>query len=110
MLAQPPALWLVLLAFVCMLGPLVFFHELGHYLVARWFKVPAEVFSIGFGHEIVRLDRPPGHALEGRLAAAWRLCEIRRRHEPGEQPAEDDIPPEHCATGHSSCGRSGNDS
>jgi regulator of sigma E protease len=52
MLSQPP-LWLVLVAFVCALGPLVFFHELGHYLVARWFKVPAEVFSIGFGREIV---------------------------------------------------------
>ena len=51
MLPQPP-LWLVLIAFVCALGPLVFFHELGHYLVARWFKVPAEVFSIGFGREI----------------------------------------------------------
>ena len=53
MLAQPPALWFILLAFVCMLGPLVFFHELGHYLVARWFKVPAETFSIGFGREII---------------------------------------------------------
>jgi regulator of sigma E protease len=52
MIAQPP-LWLILVAFVCMLGPLVFFHELGHYLVARFFKVPAEVFSIGFGREIV---------------------------------------------------------
>jgi len=52
MLSQPP-LWLVLIAFVCALGPLVFFHELGHYLVARWFKVPAEVFSIGFGREIL---------------------------------------------------------
>ena len=51
MFAHPP-LWLVLLAFVCALGPLVFFHELGHYLVARWFKVPAEVFSIGFGREL----------------------------------------------------------
>src|SRR5688572_2064388 len=51
MLPQPP-LWLVLVAFVCALGPLVFFHELGHYLVARWFKVPAEAFSIGFGREI----------------------------------------------------------
>ena len=50
-LAHPP-LWMVLIAFVCALGPLVFFHELGHYLVARWFKVPAEVFSIGFGREI----------------------------------------------------------
>ena len=45
-------LWMVLVAFVCALGPLVFFHELGHYLVARWFKVPAETFSIGFGKEL----------------------------------------------------------
>jgi regulator of sigma E protease len=52
MLPHPP-LWLVLVAFVCALGPLVFFHELGHYLVARAFKIPAETFSIGFGHEIL---------------------------------------------------------
>ncbi|HEX8936988.1 MAG TPA: RIP metalloprotease RseP [Sphingomicrobium sp.] len=52
MLPQPP-LWLVLVAFVCALGPLVFFHELGHYLVARLFKIPAETFSIGFGSELV---------------------------------------------------------
>ena len=49
---QPP-LWLTLVAFVCALGPLVFFHELGHYLVARLFEIPAEIFSIGFGREIV---------------------------------------------------------
>jgi regulator of sigma E protease len=49
--SQPP-LWLVLIAFVCALGPLVFFHELGHYLVARMFRIPAEVFSIGFGREV----------------------------------------------------------
>ena len=52
MLPQPP-LWLVLLAFACALGPLVFFHELGHYLVARLFGIPAETFSIGFGHELL---------------------------------------------------------
>ena len=51
MLHQPP-IWLVLVAFVCALGPLVFFHEFGHYLVGRLFKVPAEVFSIGFGREL----------------------------------------------------------
>ena len=51
MLPHPP-LWLVLIAFVCALGPLVFFHELGHYLVARMFGIPAETFSIGFGREI----------------------------------------------------------
>ena len=52
MLPQPPV-WLVLLAFLCLLGPLVFFHELGHYVVARLFRIPAETFSIGFGHELL---------------------------------------------------------
>ena len=52
MLPQPP-LWLILVAFICALGPLVFFHELGHYLVGRMFKIPAETFSIGFGHELI---------------------------------------------------------
>ena len=51
MLAQPP-LWLIVVAFVCAIGPLVFFHELGHYLVGRLFGVGAEIFSIGFGREI----------------------------------------------------------
>ena len=52
MLPHPP-FWLVIIAFLCALGPLVFFHELGHYLVARLFGIPAETFSIGFGREIV---------------------------------------------------------
>lgn len=51
MLDQPP-LWFILIAFIAALGPLIFFHELGHYLVARWFGVGAEVFSIGFGPEL----------------------------------------------------------
>ena len=51
MLEQPPV-WLILIAFVCAIGPLVFVHELGHYLVGRAFGVGAESFSIGFGREI----------------------------------------------------------
>jgi regulator of sigma E protease len=51
MLAQPP-LWFIALAFIAAIGPLVFFHELGHYLVARWCGVGAETFSIGFGREV----------------------------------------------------------
>jgi regulator of sigma E protease len=53
MIMPNPPLWLILIAFVCMLGPVVFFHELGHYLVARLFGISAETFSIGFGPEIV---------------------------------------------------------
>ena len=38
-----------LLAFIVVLGPLVFFHELGHFLMARARGVVVEAFSIGFG-------------------------------------------------------------
>lgn len=40
--------------FILFLGPLVFFHELGHFLFARLFKVRVEVFSIGFGPKILK--------------------------------------------------------
>ena len=40
------------LAFVVVLGVLVFVHELGHYLAARWMGVHVETFSIGFGRAI----------------------------------------------------------
>ncbi len=50
---EQPSLWLILIAFVCAIGPLVFIHEFGHYAVAKLFGVGAEAFSIGFGREIV---------------------------------------------------------
>lgn len=39
--------------FLGVLTLIVFIHELGHFLVARWCGVGVEVFSIGFGREIV---------------------------------------------------------
>ncbi len=42
----------VLVPFLVILTVLVFVHELGHFLVARWNGVRVEVFSIGFGREI----------------------------------------------------------
>ncbi|MDB5706684.1 MAG: rseP [Sphingomonas bacterium] len=47
-----PGLFLTILAFALVIGPLVFFHEMGHYLAGRLFGVKAEVFSIGFGNEL----------------------------------------------------------
>jgi regulator of sigma E protease len=51
-LSQSPGILMMVIAFVLALGPLVFLHELGHYLAGRWFGVKAEVFSVGFGREI----------------------------------------------------------
>lgn len=39
--------------FLFVLSIVVFFHELGHFLVARWCGVRILVFSIGFGPEII---------------------------------------------------------
>ncbi|MBF0325748.1 RIP metalloprotease RseP [Magnetospirillum moscoviense] len=44
--------WNYIVVFLLILTVVVFVHELGHYLVARWNGVKVEVFSIGFGPEI----------------------------------------------------------
>lgn len=49
---QSPGFAFTVLAFLIVIGPLVFVHELGHYFVARWFGVKADTFSIGFGREL----------------------------------------------------------
>ncbi len=46
-----------ILYFLLLLGPLVFFHELGHYLVARWMGVRVLSFSIGFGPVVASWHR-----------------------------------------------------
>lgn len=46
-----------ILAFVFVLSFLIFFHEFGHFLVARLFKFPIEVFSIGFGKRLFGFTR-----------------------------------------------------
>ena len=60
-----PSLPRTLIAFAVVLGVLVFIHELGHYLAARWRGVHVEAFSIGFGRPILKgTDR---HGTEWRL-------------------------------------------
>jgi regulator of sigma E protease len=54
------------LAFLVVLGVLVFFHELGHYLAARWCRVHVEVFSIGFGRAIA--------TWRDRVGTVWKLA------------------------------------
>ncbi len=51
---------------VAMLGGLIFVHELGHFLVAKWMKLPVEVFSLGFGPRLIGFK---WHETDVRLAA-----------------------------------------
>ncbi len=55
----------VLPPFLFVLGMVVFFHELGHFLVARWCGVNVKAFSLGFGREIVGFNDKHG--------TRWRL-------------------------------------
>jgi regulator of sigma E protease len=54
--------------FLFVLTVVVFFHELGHFLVARWCGVRVLVFSIGFGPELIGFD--------DRHGTRWKLSAI----------------------------------
>src|SRR5688572_33028767 len=56
-----------IIPFLLVLTIVVFFHELGHFLLARWCGVRVLVFSIGFGPELAGFnDR---HGTRWKLAA-----------------------------------------
>ena len=69
-LLQLPLVTVVVYAlpFLAALMIIVFIHELGHFLVARWCGVTVEVFSIGFGPEIA--------GWRDRQGTRWKLCWI----------------------------------
>jgi membrane-associated protease RseP (regulator of RpoE activity) len=46
-----------LLVFAVVISILVVVHELGHHLMAKWFGVPVEVFSVGFGPRLLAFRR-----------------------------------------------------
>src|SRR4051812_12785754 len=58
--------WIV--PFLFGLGVVVFFHELGHFLVARWVGVRVLVFSVGFGPELAGFN--------DRHGTRWKLSAI----------------------------------
>ncbi|CAI3947500.1 Membrane-associated protease RseP [Commensalibacter communis] len=58
----------MIISFVFVLGVLVFIHELGHYLAARWRGVHVDVFSIGFGKPLYRWH--------DKVGTEWRICPI----------------------------------
>jgi len=54
--------------FLFVLTVVVFFHELGHFLVGRWCGVKVDTFSLGFGPEIC--------AFVDRKGTRWRLAAL----------------------------------
>jgi regulator of sigma E protease len=54
--------------FLFVLTIVVFFHELGHFLVARWCGVAVRTFSIGFGPELIGFN--------DRKGTRWRISAI----------------------------------
>lgn len=62
--------WLLsyVVPFLAVLTVIVFVHEMGHYLVARWNGVAIQTFSIGFGKELFGWDDKHG--------TRWRLSAI----------------------------------
>ena len=57
-----------LIPFLFVLTIVVFFHELGHFLVGRWCGVRVDAFSLGFGPELF--------AFTDRKGTRWRIAAI----------------------------------
>jgi regulator of sigma E protease len=57
-----------LVPFLFVLTLVVFFHELGHFLIARWCGIRVLVFSIGFGPELVGFN--------DRYGTRWKLSAV----------------------------------
>ena len=55
-----------LLPFLFVLSLVVFFHELGHFLIGRWCGVKVDTFSLGFGPEFVGFN--------DRYGTHWRVA------------------------------------
>lgn len=78
------------LAFLFVLGVLVFVHELGHFLVARWHGVRVITFSLGFGPKIAKFNRGGTEycvsiiPLGGYVKLAGETVEENRSGEPDE--------------------------
>lgn len=49
-----------ILAFIVLVGILVFVHEMGHFLAARWCGVRADVFAVGMGPRLFGWNRKNG--------------------------------------------------
>ena len=62
--------WLLsyVVPFLVVLTVIVFVHEMGHYLVARWNGIAIQTFSIGFGKELIGFN--------DRAGTRWRLSAI----------------------------------
>ena len=48
---------LAVAAFIALLGVLIFVHELGHFLVAKYFNIKVLKFSLGFGPPLLAFTR-----------------------------------------------------
>ncbi len=44
---------MIIVNFIIVLGILIFVHELGHFLVAKWLGIKVEKFSLGFGPKLI---------------------------------------------------------
>src|ERR1039458_42513 len=65
---------------VLMLGGLIFLHEGGHFLAAKYMGMPVEVFSLGFGQaQAVAHGREQLQRLAVRAAAAAQTFAIHRQ-------------------------------
>ncbi len=74
MFAELPSLLLLIFGF----GFVIFFHELGHFLAAKWVGIKVEQFAVGFGQAIIAWRKGMGFRLGSTNASVARVVASAR--------------------------------
>ncbi|MCC7352017.1 MAG: site-2 protease family protein [Phycisphaerales bacterium] len=75
-LSSSPSIILLVLGF----GFVIFFHELGHFLAAKWVGIKVEQFAVGFGQAILSWRKGMGVSIG---SSGKKLEELKRQEESG---------------------------
>jgi regulator of sigma E protease len=75
-LSSTPSIILLVLGF----GFVIFFHELGHFLAAKWVGIKVEQFAVGFGQAILSWRKGMGVSIG---SSGKKLEELKRQEESG---------------------------
>jgi len=93
---ENPNLFTAVIGFIVVLAPLVVVHELGHYLVGRFFGVKAEAFSVGFGKELFGYTDKRGTRWKLSALPLGGYVQFAGDMNPASQPTDEwlELPPE----------------
>ena len=72
-----------IIIFIIILGALVFVHELGHFLIAKWAKIRVDEFALGFPPKIFSFKPKKGKTVTASEFSKMRMEMMQQQFQNG---------------------------